>query len=363
MKLRHNFIALMFGTLLLVPLRTYQLFYAIDPATGFYISTDIFVPVFTLLLLVTVAFQIVTGFFARVKERAWKDFDGPVIGVLSFILASAFTVMSFFSLMPESIVNSRSFLLKLIAPLRSLFFAEPSEQILNRPDALLFVQGLFGLLSGVFFIIISYNCFSSKKIKTPVLLVLSPVIFSCVRLAYSFMGFTSIANLSEHLFDVLMLVFSTLFFYYLAKYIYDMDRNKAVNRLFAFGSPAVIFCFICTIPRYLRLMFGAYDGTELGSPNFFVGFPNLFNLIAPMFFIAALFYILTIRISDTEFFDGDISDNISFEFDTPIVINRFVAGEDQQDSEEGQESINKNSFEDFDDYEDDDDEYDFFGNE
>ncbi len=320
MRLRHNFLALMLGTLLLVPLRTYQLFFSIDPETGFYVSSDIFVLIFTVILIAIVAFQIVAGFLAKVKEREWRDLDGPVLGVLSFVLGATFFVMSVFYFLPENAGGS----------LRALFFAPPAgEQAVNRPDFMLNIQGIFGLASGVLFLFIGYNCFVRRKIKTPAVLALSPVIWSCVRLAYSFMGFTSIANMSEHLFDVMMLVFTTLFFYYFARYLSDMDRQKAVNKLFAFGSPAVIFCFLCTIPRYIRLMVETNE-----DANFFMGFPSLFNLIAPMFFIAVLLFVLTIRVSENGF-AGDVDGgDIGFEFEAPIMVNRFVTDDGLQDEEE-----------------------------
>ena len=197
----------------------YELIYAIDEKTGFIEPGHWSSYLMTGLLLFGICFLIVLPFFTSKNVVGIKQKKRPVTGVLGIIFGGVLvveTVIAFASSAPPNVIVTIS------AVAASLF-------IIFMAINLIFGQNYS--FAGVFAIV--------------------PAIWACIRLAVNFMKYTTIANISGNLFDVLMMVFTVMFLFYQANLIAGIDTKKSYRFTQGFGLCASLFCLMCTLPRLL----------------------------------------------------------------------------------------------------------------
>lgn len=136
------------------------------------------------------------------------------------------------------------------------------------------------LLSAVFFVFFGIS--QLIPIKIPNMLTLVPTVTMVVKLIWKFMRYTGMANISENLFDIGMLIFLTLFFLWMGKILNNMTSKYNLRVMFATGLIASLFCFVCTLPRYFIIMFG------MGNVLHTESLPNPADVAIGLFIIAFL---------------------------------------------------------------------------
>lgn len=221
------FLVFIIGIIVSIALRTAQLVYAVDPFTGFYRSGSPLVPtlnavliLFTLLLLTPLLFKNLSKETAVFEKSKITSVFAVIVGIMLCLDATGkfFTVLS------------------------------------SQSDAGNMLVALTAFLSAIFFFVFANFKFKGQKADFA-LISLLPVLWGILNLTVSFMHYTTIANISSDLLDVLTMVFILIFLYYHARVIGKVANGREMNGLFAFGLSSVLFELLYTIPKYAALPF------------------------------------------------------------------------------------------------------------
>ncbi|MDR3645371.1 MAG: hypothetical protein P4M02_09895 [Clostridia bacterium] len=229
------------GTLAVIPMRIAELFFAID-SSGFYISGNKIVPFLDVFLIIFTLALLSPFFVPRVQNAvAWRE-GSKVSGVIALLLGLEFCV---------EIVLRFSVLFGYGQPLNA--------GATYKESAGSFVIAVAALLTAVYFLMLAFRHLTGRQIGLGGAS-LFPVIWGVVILTVSFMQYTTIANISELLFDVLRMVFVLIFFYYNARVTGGVPSGREYRGLVAFGMPAALFCVVSTLPRLIAHMINSSHG-------------------------------------------------------------------------------------------------------
>lgn len=240
-----------------VPLRVYQYFKVLDPATGFYNIIDFSVYLLYFVLGAATVFSIVMYAVQRKKLT-------PVAGIkksaafliLSILLAvtvivdSAGQLMSYFDLYEEAVSSSSM---------------SVSDYVKNQGGSLLLFQAIFGAITAIYFFIsgLSTTIGNTDGSKLKVL-ALSPVAWMIFRLLYRFKRTISFINVSDLFLELFEIAFIMLFFLVYAQVVSKIETSAVFWKLFAYGIPAAMFALVCFLPRFIVTITGS---SELLSPH------------------------------------------------------------------------------------------------
>lgn len=257
-----------------VPLRCYQLFNLLDSDTGFYVKTNITVLALNAILFGTLVVSIAIAFLGR------KTVSRP-IGRNIPLAVSAFLFS--FALIFDGI--------------NKLF-----EGFLNGfrlHNSFVVAQGVFGLLASVFFIIvgISFTAGTDTFIRRGVLAV-TPVFWAISRVLQRFSIAIDFKNVSEILYELAMLCLAMLFFIAFARVYVNRAGASLSWRITAFGIPASIFAFLCSVPRYCVKFIGMPERIVKDSPPVFA------DLCMGIFIVAVMIAFVSNR-QDPDFLPQD----------------------------------------------------------
>lgn len=115
-------------------------------------------------------------------------------------------------------------------------------------DIMQLVLSLFGIASGIVFIMISICYFIGKNIfKNREILVLIPVVWSIIRLFERFSVYSSVSRYPWEMLDEIVVIFVTLFLLNLARVFANIDNAGKLRGLFVFGYLSVIFIVFETV--------------------------------------------------------------------------------------------------------------------
>lgn len=244
------------GLLITIPLTTYHILYSIDPQTHFYFDNAKFVSL-TNIILTVITIILILPFFIRKKAVGKVAFHakGAAFGVFSALMAVL--------LCAESLYNI-------------------AKTFSSTAGVGGFLTGSCGLLATIFFIVLAVGAFRGKGMDLRIL-ALMPVLWSVVNLIATFMSLTQVANISEYLYEVLQMVFATLFFYYNARLVGDVPNGHEVSGVFAFGLPCAFFSLLSSLPPVIARLIDSSRGS----------LPNVHYAV----FVATALYILTLLIS------------------------------------------------------------------
>lgn len=232
-----------------VPLRCYQLFNLLDSSTGFYVKTNITVPILNAVLFGTLLVSVVISFLGK------KTTVSRPIGRNIPLAVSAFLFS--FSLIFDGV--------------NSLFDAALNGFHMN--EIFIVAQGFFGLLSSVFLIIvgISFTAGTDTFIRRGILAV-TPVFWAISRVLQRFAIAIDFKNVSEILYELAMLCLAMLFFVAFARVYVNRSGAGLSWRITAFGIPAALFAFLCSVPRYCVKFIGMPEHIVKNSPPVFADF-------------------------------------------------------------------------------------------
>ena len=115
-------------------------------------------------------------------------------------------------------------------------------------DIMQLVLSLFGIASGIVFVMIGICYFIGKNIfKNREILVLIPVVWSIIRLFERFSVYSSVSRYPWEMLDEIVVIFVTLFLLNLARVFANIDNAGKLRGLFVFGYLSVIFIVFETV--------------------------------------------------------------------------------------------------------------------
>ena len=202
-----------------VVLRTIQLIFLTDSVTGFY--KDGLETIGTALMVVLVLVIAISSFLVFIFEKK-KVSATP----------------------SSSILLGSSALFAGIANFFELFFYKVSFSTV--PLFLLGLRVLLILASAAVLCWFGISILFGKKARPALSVIL--VITWVVRLMSSFICFTGMSNISENLYDVLMLISTLLFFLTFGKAICKVSNSTTNRTLIASSIAAVLFTAVSSIP-------------------------------------------------------------------------------------------------------------------
>lgn len=237
------FLLFVLGALAAIPLRVTELLFSID-SSGFYLTGKGVVPVLNILLVV---------------------------------LTVALLVPFFVTAVPCPLARHSSRLTAAIAALVGIFFIgdigarmgqvfSSSTLLASNGSAVVFgdlLISIAALLAAIYFFQLAVAIYTQKPMSFSVT-ALFPLIWGVLILTVSFMQYTTIANISEQLFDVLKMVFMLLFLYYNARVTGRMPNGKEMRGIFAFGLPAALFVLVTVPPRMVAHLINSARGSAPG---------------------------------------------------------------------------------------------------
>lgn len=222
------FAIMVLGVLAAIPLRTCLILYAIDPKTGFYVAGSQLVSALNILLIILTALLVLPLLFIKQKGSAPSLKKSMPLGIMAGLLAisMAFDAIVSFGNVFVSNAGAGQFITALSEVFAVIFFA-------------------------VFASKLTTGNIEKEEAHSLTLAALVPIIWAALTLIVTFMHYTTIANISEYLFDVLKMVFILLFLYYHARTVGRMPNGKEIKGLFMMGLPAVLFSLVATLPYYI----------------------------------------------------------------------------------------------------------------
>lgn len=207
-----------FALVCAVTIRTTQLFSLIDHKTGFY------------------------------KEGMEGLGTGLLALLIAIIAVSASLIFLFdtqkLSLKPSSVLFGSSMLFAGLANIAEPFTSGTSLSAV--PPMLLALRFILILAAGASLCFFGISMLLGKEFKAKLTAVI--VISWVVRLMTTFICFSKMSNISENLYDVLMLIFTLVFLLFFGKIFCNISQNKNHKLVFAFGVAAVLFSAVSAIP-------------------------------------------------------------------------------------------------------------------
>ena len=227
-----------------VSLRQIQLMYAIEPETGFYAAGHFSVTALAALLIaISVIYLIPALFSAKRKPIYTEHFNGASPVFLSGDYASVI-------------------LLSALGVAFLLFGGMDAYQALTSPGEIpvdRFVLGILSVLASFsFMVMLNYRDENSSGLKG--FLSLMPVLWAAARLIFAFISHTSIANISELLFEILMMISCTLFLLYRSKAIIGMTQLRA---LACYSYLYLIFTGVSTLSALINRIISGTGSRQL----------------------------------------------------------------------------------------------------
>lgn len=225
---------------LLTIMRIFQVKTAIDAATGFYTGTDFLVVAFYILVAASCAYIAVSSFVScDSKNVTLKNKKSAAMFWLSLIYS--------FTLFYDGV---SSFIKSVFTTGDTQVTGTVFKSLMTSGAIPLFLQSIFAVLSGVFFIELS---FSFKKGNGSIgkhrILALMPVGWVSCRLLHLFVRKISFLKVSDLFLDLSMCAFMALFFMAFAQVSSDVYSTDSRWRIIGFGIPAALISAIVSIPR------------------------------------------------------------------------------------------------------------------
>lgn len=221
-----------------IPVRTIQLLYFIDYSTGFYVQGDQTADILSALLnivlwagLIVIALLL---FFGQGEyPETFRNRNKP-LGFAAMAAGLCLLIRMGFVLVNE--------------------FPQVGRGVLDLSSAL---QIALLVLAAV-----ALNAYGLKLIEGQTekskfgFLMLMPTFWAALTLMSSFMAHTTIANISENLFDILALSFTTIFLYTFTRVSMGYLGTMTETVLLMSGTMTAAFSLLSALPRFLILVAG-----------------------------------------------------------------------------------------------------------
>lgn len=209
-----------------LPILTVLILRYIDPNSHFYTTSGGLVAAAQILLAVVTALLILPLFFRSAGDGGFGrgNFSSrrrPAVAAFAALEGAALAVSSAWNVLDAGAKGTGAFL-----------------------------TGLCGIAAAVFFFLLCAQLMRGGRGPDLRMAALLPVLWSVVALVAAFMTLTQIANISQYLYEVLQMVFASLFLYYHARLTGGLSNHRELNGVFALGLPCAFYGFAATLPNY-----------------------------------------------------------------------------------------------------------------
>ncbi|MBR7133477.1 MAG: hypothetical protein IKD04_08085 [Clostridia bacterium] len=220
--MRYKKIILFFSAALpiCVVLRTFELFYIVEPSTGFF--SQEFGNFGNYILLIIFAFATLVTVFSFTSHRSPEHLPPTNIAMLvsSLFLSASLLYQIFTESLPAVVQGWQILLLRITGTAAAVFFVA------------------FGL----------QRCFS---FRLPAVCAVIPAVYFAMRVICYFTSIASLALISDNLLMLAAYCFILLFMLNLAKLFNHADTDRTFRSLLGFGLAAVIFSLTQSIPHII----------------------------------------------------------------------------------------------------------------
>lgn len=207
-----------------------------------------------------------TGFFIEGLESTGTLLSAFVIIVIAAAAALSLIFKSSkeFKYPGYSAFMGFSSLICGLAQIAEPFFTK--SPALLTAGALVAVRDVFIVISGAMFCYLAYCLFTGVNAKNITFAVF--VISWVLRLLVTFISFTRMSNISDNIYDVIMLVFTLSFFLLQGKLVCNIKVKNSVKAIRAVGIAAIASTAAAAVPSEIVILSGIknYERTSLESP-------------------------------------------------------------------------------------------------
>ena len=231
-----------FGALFVsVPLRICQLIFFVDYETGFFTDDGVITTSLTIFLFLTSAVLI---FMCLRDKNAPKRYP-PIKNIPAGLTAGASGIVTLI----HSVLAIASF----AKPRDSVEAAAVS----TGQQYLTVILGLVGVIAGAIWIVTAVGYFTRKNFfrEMPVFSLIPPV-WMCLNLVALILNYTTYANFTENVYDMLTVMFMLIFVFTRAKLFAGVRLTSSGKRIYAFGLPAILFSCITAAPNVVLQIVG-----------------------------------------------------------------------------------------------------------
>lgn len=273
MKIKYSWIPFTLVLLAEVILRILQLDLFNWFPNGFFINDDI---LSNMLLLIIVVFFIIMAIVSVSDKRTPYEFlpgKNIPLGIIGLIL-----VFNIFC--------------SCIEPIKA--FSNDVDKTKN------IVYIVFSFFAGIVMVSESVSSIIGKNIlrKYPVSAIALPA-WSIIRLVIMFMDYTSMAMSTISMFDVIAVIFITLFFFYQGTIFANIPSNNSAKKLFVYGMPAIVAIVLYNIESISDLITNVVGNNTLAIVKGTVtigGFDRILYICGSFIDVIIALYMLAILI-------------------------------------------------------------------
>lgn len=130
-----------------------------------------------------------------------------------------------------------------------------------------FFKMFMAIITASFFLV--FGLCGMLRVPFPKVLALLSVPYFIYCLIEAFIRNSGMSLISENVYEIIMLIFVLLFFLYAAKFLCQIDPHKNATLLIPVGFIAAMFCFVCTVPRYIIIFTGNIEVLKVNKyPDF-----------------------------------------------------------------------------------------------
>lgn len=232
---------------ILLPLRTVQFFTVLEDGTGFYSEIDFGVYLLFSVFTAAAALMLILGLSKRKKlSFAGGEIRSQGCGIISFVAAvgAVLDALNSFNLAAG---------LGMELGISTAVF----DEITPVQSMVLSLEGVFAVISAIFFIVIgSTLCSGKSSEKSCRYLALAPVFWSVFRMVFRFTRTISYTRVSDLLFEMIMLIFFIAFFFAFAQVNSKISAKYMEWKVAAYGLCAALTALLCFVPRFIVIISG-----------------------------------------------------------------------------------------------------------
>lgn len=253
-----------------LPIRTLQYFTVLESETGFYSQPDWSVYLLNILLAAAAAAILLFGIIKRKKlDYSLEVTKRPGFGILS--LTSAIGILS----------NAVSCIITIMNTPAAVASGAESTGAAN---TILAAQAIFALLSAIYFVALGLSAVSGKSNGSEYRLIsLAPVLWSICRIVFRFTRTISYIQVSDLMFEMLMIVFLIMFFMAFAQVNSNVNGKNCEWKIAAYGLIAALLALICFVPRFIVTLTGNAHLLHEQSPIEYCDISNALFIICTVF--------------------------------------------------------------------------------
>ncbi len=243
-KMKYLIFVFAAAMLVALPTRVYQLLALVDPANGYYNSSDITIPVlYGAVFLFACIFMVLSFLSKEVPSPKLPTGKNPILGVTSIVmvLGLGWDILSI----------ERKIVPQVQGDVNMEIFKSLLSSNLEQSGGLFTVlRFIFAMFAIFYFVIFAVSHLNGKaSYKEYKLLALSPLCWAITGLISKLMTAVSFLNSSELLFEIFMLVFAMLFLLTFARISTGVFTEDSMWGIFGYGFAASLFAGLVTIPR------------------------------------------------------------------------------------------------------------------